>query len=103
MTLKRVLGSMLWFILLTPFATIASAQSTGVIAGTVLDQVTERPLPGAAVKLEGSALSTDTDRSGAFQLLRVPAGPQKITVSYLGYEVGTFVVEVKPGETSELK
>ena len=103
MTLKRVLGSILWFVLLTPGAANVFAQSTGVITGTVVDEVSQRPLPGAAVKLEGSSLTTDTDRGGTFQLLRVPVGPQNITVSYLGYEIGSFAVEVKANETVELK
>lgn len=103
MKLKRVLSSMLWFALLAPFSATAFAQSTGAVTGVVLDELTQRPLPGAAIKLQRSSLSTDTDRSGAFQLLRVPNGPQTITVSYIGYEIGSFEVEVQAGKAIELK
>lgn len=102
MKLSRVLGMVLWFVLLAPLTT-ALAQSTGAITGVVLDEATQRPLPGAAVKLQSSPLSTDTDRAGAFQLLRVPAGPQTISVSYIGYEPGSFEVEIKAGSSIELK
>ena len=84
-------------------ASVASAQSTGSVSGRVLDQSTQRPLPGAAVKLQGTSLTTDTDRAGAFQLLGVPAGQQSITVSYLGYEVTNFDVQVRAGETIDLQ
>ena len=89
------------FIALTPLP--ASAQTTGSVSGRVLDELTRQPLPGAAVKLQGTSLTTDTDRAGAFQLLRVPAGKQTISVSYLGYEESTFDVEVRSGETFDLQ
>ena len=103
MTFKRVINSMLWSVLFTLFASSVMAQSTGVISGNVVDGLSQRPLPGAAVKLQSSPLSTDTDRSGEFQLLRVPAGSQTITISYIGYEVGSFAVEVRAGQNVKLE
>lgn len=90
MKLKRVLGSILWCVLLAP---IVCAQATGSVTGVVLDETTQRHLPGASVKLQGSSVTTHTDRSGAFQLLRVPTGPQTIIVSYVGYEVVSIETE----------
>ncbi|HKR21007.1 MAG TPA: TonB-dependent receptor plug domain-containing protein, partial [Pyrinomonadaceae bacterium] len=103
MTFKRVFYSILWFVLLSLFATGVMAQSTGVISGNVVDGISGRPLPGAAVKLQNSSLTADSNRAGEFQLLRVPAGPQTIMVSYIGYETGTFEVEVAAGENVALK
>jgi len=84
-------------------ASVALAQSTGSVSGRVVDESTQRPLPGAAVKLNGATLSTDTDRAGVFQLLRVPAGRQTVTISYLGYEVASFDIQVRSGETVDLQ
>jgi TonB-dependent receptor len=103
MTFNRVINSMLWSVLFTLFASGVMAQSTGVISGNVVDGISQRPLPGAAVKLQSSPLSTDTDRSGEFQLLRVPTGPQTINISYIGYEVGSFQVEVRAGQNVKLE
>lgn len=69
----------------------------------MIDESTQRPLPGASVKLHGSSLSTDTDRAGGFQLLGVPTGQQTISVSYLGYEIAAFDVQVRSGETVDLQ
>jgi len=103
MTFKRVFYSILWFVLLSLFASGVMAQSTGVISGKVVDGVSGRPLPGAAIKLQNSSLTVDTNRAGEYQLLRVPSGSQTIIVSYIGYEAGTFNVEVVAGQNVEFE
>ena len=100
---KPIVELLILFAFMSFMASAASAQSAGSVSGRVLDQSTQRPLPGAAVKLDGTSLSTDTDRAGAFRLLRVPTGPQRISISYLGYEITAFDVEVRSGETVDLQ
>lgn len=77
-------------------ASAAIGQGSGTIAGRVLDGTTGNPLPGANIRLDGTPLTAESDRTGAFTLVRVPAGPQKITVSYLGFEDKTIDVSVNP-------
>ena len=48
------------------FAATASAQS-GSIVGRVVDQSTRAALPGAAIVVEGTSLSTVSDRDGRFR------------------------------------
>ncbi|MEP7265383.1 MAG: TonB-dependent receptor [Bacteroidota bacterium] len=61
---------------------------TQTIRGTILDQVTNTPLPGATVVLLNSTplkgMNTDTD--GNFRIENVPVGKQTLRVTYLGYK-----------------
>jgi hypothetical protein len=61
---------------------------TQVIRGTVLDETTKQPLPGAVVLLLTSepALNTSTDFEGAFSFPEVKFGRHHIRVTMLGYE-----------------
>lgn len=74
------------------------AAQTGTIAGQVTDS-TGGALPGAQVSVEGSPLTAVTDVAGSYRLVRVPAGPQILTVSYFGFQPQTVPVEVPAGES----
>jgi hypothetical protein len=58
------------------------------IRGSVTDQESMAPLPGATVIVEGSdpLIGTTTDVDGQFILRDVPVGRHTISVSYIGYE-----------------
>ena len=90
------------FYSLSSFAALfgVSAQATGTITGRVLDGTTGNALPGVNIIVEGTSLSTETDRTGAFSLVRVPAGPRKLTASYLGFESLTVDVNVTSGRSA---
>ena len=65
------------------------AQSTGqVIKGKVTDAVTQVPLPGATVFIQGSnpQIGTITDENGDFRLWDIKPGRYNIAVSFIGYE-----------------
>jgi carboxypeptidase family protein len=55
---------------------------TGAIIGMVMDSVHGRPLVGAAVLVDGSALQALTDSNGQFRIDAVPAGSQRVTVHH---------------------
>jgi hypothetical protein len=65
---------------------------TQTVRGTVLDLVSQSPLPGASVRILGTdpLIGTATDLEGRFTLTAVPAGRASIQVSYLGYEPSTL-------------
>jgi hypothetical protein len=71
---------LLFFVLLYH---VAFAQ-TNVITGQINDEK-NLPLPSAIVMLKGTTLKTATDVNGYFKLTGVPAGPQTLVVSYIGY------------------
>ncbi len=76
----------------------------GTIEGTVLDEVSEEPISGATVTVEGTGLSTTTDGSGDYVIANVPHGFYTLTASAPGYEsLSKTPVEVKAGKITVLK
>ena len=73
----------------------------GTLVGQVVDAVSGRPVPDAAVTLDGTSRSTTTDRSGRFWLPDVPAGSRSVRVRSVGFGEGTATVAVP--ETGEAR
>ncbi len=88
--------------------------SQGTVTGTVIDGSTGDVIPGANVSLKNQEKGTVTGLEGRFDL-NVPAEPQTLVISYIGYrtleiplflkhnekkDLGTITLE---GETLELK
>ncbi|ATC63658.1 hypothetical protein CMV30_06665 [Nibricoccus aquaticus] len=80
----------------------ASQEGSGTIRGRVFDNNGGKYLEGAEVSIEGSTLSTTTERSGGFTLKNVPAGTHTIVVNYTGLDTKTESVVVASGQTAEL-
>jgi TonB-dependent receptor len=72
----------------------------GVVIGTVLNAATGNFLAGAVVSLDDTAISDVTDRTGRFQLSRVPAGTHRLRVIYPGLDAGVSTVAVGSGQTT---
>lgn len=66
------------------YAQIALAQN-GTLAGTAKDQLTQEPLIGATVVLEGTQIGATTDADGNFRIGNIPPKSYNVTLSYLGY------------------
>src|SRR5512143_3706241 len=62
---------------------IQAAQAT--VAGTIRDQDTGEALAGAIVALPDLTRTAVTDATGRYVLAAVPAGPQHLTVRFLGH------------------
>ncbi|MDZ7394119.1 MAG: carboxypeptidase-like regulatory domain-containing protein [candidate division KSB1 bacterium] len=71
--------------LLVLSVTLASAGTTGKIAGTVVDADTGEPLPGVNVILEGTTMGAATDMAGRYVVLFVPPGIYTLRASMIGY------------------
>ncbi len=59
---------------------------TGSLRGKVFDDISQQPLAGANVMIEGSSLGAATDLQGNFTIRNIPAGDVRVVVSYIGYE-----------------
>jgi TonB-dependent starch-binding outer membrane protein SusC len=80
----------------------AAAQSTGTVTGLVRDAVSQAPLAGAQVSLEGTGLGGLVNNVGRFLILNVPAGQHTLNVQLIGYAPGSETVTVTAGGTANI-
>lgn len=83
MALRRVLK--LLALAIIAFPAIVGAQAAGTIRGRVTDAGTGAPLAGAQVRIEGTALGTQTGIDGSFTISGAPIGARAVTVRRVGY------------------
>jgi TonB-dependent receptor len=80
----------------------AAQDAVGFVDGTVTDVTTGEFLPGARVVVQNTNAETATDRNGHFHL-SVSAGPQTLTISYLGRKDQLVTVDVTPSATKRVE
>jgi hypothetical protein len=80
--------------------TRAQTGGTGTIQGRVFNPVSKEYVRSAEVRLEGTQQSVFTENDGSFQLLNVPAGEAKITVTFTGYNTIRETFTVSAGQTA---
>jgi len=80
----------------------ASAQSTGAVAGVVIDQTNAIPLPGVPVEAVGTGEVVYTDLDGRYRL-ELPAGERQIKVALGGYAEQNVTVQVEADATLEMQ
>ncbi len=80
---------------------VFSAFGQFTVDGKVVTEAGES-LPGANVWLNQSKYATSTDWDGFFMLSKVPAGTFELSVSFVGYETYTKVLEVNQNVSLEI-
>ena len=81
---RTIILSLFIFVFLA--TSILMAGTTGKISGSVFDQSTGEPLPGANVKITGTMMGASTDASGFYFIINVPPGTYSVKVLFMGYE-----------------
>lgn len=71
--------------LMTLFAVAAYCGTTGIISGTVTDSATGDKLAGVNIIVEGTNLTTVTDKNGYYVITNVPPGDYNVTAGLVGY------------------
>lgn len=74
-------------------ATLASAQSSFTISGTVSDSSSNESLIGAIVSIKGTTKGMATNEYGFFSLT-LPEGEYEVVVKYTGYQAKTVTVSL---------
>lgn len=79
------------FLILVLLSLIENAYTQSLsqtIRGTVIDQVSQMPLPGATIVLVNSdpLIGVTSDVEGQFKITKVPVGSHALTVSFVGYK-----------------
>lgn len=80
-------------LLLLGFTLILADALAGTVTGVVTDD-SGYLVRGATIAVDGTDLSTTTDRDGRFRLDGVPDGAHRVTVDYLGYSPAGQIVTV---------
>src|SRR5262245_41742224 len=75
---------------------LAQSEPAAVVSGRITNQATGNALPGALVQVEGTMLSTVTDRGGVYSL-SVPRGSRVLTVTYSGLDTARVEIAVQGG------
>src|SRR5579871_1599426 len=73
---------------LTPVAlclSLTALSQNFIVRGTIKDEKSGQPLPGASVFAQNTTIGTISDSAGRFAL-RLPNGGYDMIVSYTGYE-----------------
>ncbi|MFT5517260.1 MAG: hypothetical protein ACI80V_003403, partial [Rhodothermales bacterium] len=83
----RLLGVLLGAFLISasPASVLAASQASGKIAGTVVDQASGEPLPGATVVIQGTTLGAAADVDGDYVIINVPPGVHTVRASMIGF------------------
>jgi hypothetical protein len=79
------------------------AQNVGSLTGTVKDKLTQEPLIGAAIRLEGGEAGAVTDADGAFRIAGIAPLSYNVVATYPGYSTETkYNVVITTGNINQL-
>jgi hypothetical protein len=78
------------FLLVLAGFTAGAQAGTQTVRGTIIDKVSEQPLSGATVAVEGTTLKATTNAAGTFSLSGVPIGRVRISISSVGYAAASI-------------
>ena len=94
--MKRIFS--LYFLFILPFSVFA--QETGSVTGVIRDTVTQSPISGAMIEIDGKKKAI-TDKDGRFLLELFPSC-YKLSVKAQGYEEESKKIEVFSDKTQEV-
>ena len=79
---------------------VATPPLVGTITGTVTVAHTNEPLDAVTVQIEGTQLGANTNASGTYRIVNVPAGTHTLIARRLGYARATQQVAVSDNGTA---
>ena len=80
----------------------AAQPATGRVTGTVVEARTGAPLIAVLVKVQSTKQQAFSDQDGRFEIADVPAGPQTLLVSVVGFGLVRRDVTLVSGETVDV-
>ncbi|GAB5536682.1 MAG: TonB-dependent receptor [Rubricoccaceae bacterium] len=98
----RVHSLSLLLLLAAFFSLSAVAQTTGRVAGTVVEAETNRPLVGVNILLQETSRGAISDSEGRFEVPDVPAGAYTLRATSVGFSPLTQSIQVVGGQTTTL-
>ena len=70
------------------------------LSGTVLDELTNNPLSGANIFVDGTSYGAAADADGNYVIENVPNGNYTVTAGYIGYKSSSNDVNVSGGDVN---
>lgn len=83
------------------FISALSLGQSAVLTGKITDS-NGLSLPGATIMLDSLDKGTVSNNSGDFLITKLPNGPVKITISYIGYQTQIIDAELSEEKTNEI-
>jgi hypothetical protein len=83
-------------------ATVLLQPPAGVVTGTVTEARTGAPLVAVLIKIQSTGQQAFSDAEGHFELADVPAGPQTLVISVVGFGLVRRDVNVTAGESVDV-
>ncbi|HLP51281.1 MAG TPA: TonB-dependent receptor [Chitinophagales bacterium] len=90
-------------LLLLSFSAIAQKGDKGSVKGFVYDKGNGEGVAFAIVRVEGTDFGAATDEAGFFSIPNLAVGKYKLTINFVGYEPQSEEIEIKKGQTINLK
>jgi hypothetical protein len=92
------------FVVVTAFSLLSfNALAQASIRGTIVDNVTNEPIPGAVVRIEGRSATGLSDFEGKFRIENLAPGLVNVRVEAIGYQAYTaFEVQLTRAKAAEL-
>src|SRR5687767_10842488 len=90
----------LLLLLVLNIGTVAYAQNTGKLKGTISSE--GEALELASVVLLRTSFGASTNKGGTFEINDIPAGKYQLRISFVGYENFQTEVSISENETTEV-
>ncbi len=77
-----------------------TASAEGILKGRIVDFENAQPLPGATLRLDGTAKITISDDKGFYNINSIQAGKYALTVTYTGYATTHQMIRIEAGNNT---
>lgn len=98
--LGAILSATLTLVLCAVVVGDAQAQQGGTVQGVVIEALSQRPLVGAQVSIQGTNLGMITNEQGRYLIMNVPVGTHTLRVELIGYRVLNRQITVNAGQAT---
>ena len=102
---RRVSGGVLVLVWLASGLALAqepAPAATGIVRGVVVDRADGTAIGDVSVRVQDAGAPVKTNAEGRFELAGVPAGPQTLYVSVVGFILVKRPIDVRPGVPLDL-
>ena len=91
-----------WIIFVFGLTGLLSLTAQNTISGLILDADTNDPLVGASITILNTSIGTTADASGKFVLENITRDSVTLSITYIGYEEQTLVVNTSSARNLEI-